>query len=52
MVDEDTRAFNRIMEAFSLPKKTEEEKRIREAYCSGSNKDCNSCSVKSYGDCF
>ena len=30
MVDEDTRAFNRIMEAFSLPKKSEEEKRLRE----------------------
>jgi glutamate formiminotransferase/formiminotetrahydrofolate cyclodeaminase len=30
MVDEDTRAFNRIMEAFSLPKKTEDEKKIRE----------------------
>jgi glutamate formiminotransferase/formiminotetrahydrofolate cyclodeaminase len=29
MVDEDTRAFNRIMEAFSLPKKTDEEKRLR-----------------------
>jgi glutamate formiminotransferase / formiminotetrahydrofolate cyclodeaminase len=30
MVDEDTRAFNRIMEAFSLPKKTEDDKKIRE----------------------
>jgi glutamate formiminotransferase/formiminotetrahydrofolate cyclodeaminase len=30
MVDEDTRAFNRIMDAFSLPKKSEEEKRLRE----------------------
>jgi len=29
LVDEDTMAFNRIMEAFSLPKKSEEEKRIR-----------------------
>jgi len=29
MVDEDTRAFNRIMEAFSLQKKTDEEKRLR-----------------------
>ncbi len=29
LVDEDTRAFNRIMEAFGLPKKTDEEKRIR-----------------------
>jgi len=29
LVDEDTRAFNRIMNAFSLPKATEEEKGIR-----------------------
>ena len=30
MVDEDTNAFNRIMEAFSLPKKSEEEKKLRD----------------------
>lgn len=30
MVDEDTNAFNRIMDAFSLPKKTDEEKAIRQ----------------------
>ena len=30
MVDEDTNAFNRIMEAYSLPKKTEEEKKMRD----------------------
>ncbi|MGD0756861.1 MAG: glutamate formimidoyltransferase [Bacteroidales bacterium] len=30
MVDEDTRAFNRIMDAFSLPRKSEEEKQLRE----------------------
>ena len=30
LVDEDTNAFNRIMEAFSLPKKTEEEKKLRD----------------------
>ena len=29
LVDEDTRAFNKIMDAFGLPKKTEEEKRAR-----------------------
>lgn len=29
LVDEDTRAFNRIMEAFGLPKKTAEEKKVR-----------------------
>lgn len=28
-VDEDTRAFNRIMEAFGLPKGTDEEKKVR-----------------------
>jgi len=30
LVDEDTNAFNRIMEAFSLPKKSEEEKKLRD----------------------
>ena len=30
LVDEDTRAFNRIMDAFSLPKKSDEEKKIRD----------------------
>ncbi len=30
LVDEDTRAFNKIMDAFSLPKKTEEEKKARQ----------------------
>jgi len=29
LVDEDTRAFNRIMESFSLPKNSEEEKKAR-----------------------
>jgi glutamate formiminotransferase/formiminotetrahydrofolate cyclodeaminase len=29
LVDEDTRAFNRIMDAFRLPKKSEDEKKIR-----------------------
>ncbi len=29
LVDEDTRAFNRIMEAFGLPKKSEEDKKVR-----------------------
>ena len=31
LVDEDTRAFNRIMDAFGLPKGTEEEKKTRKA---------------------
>src|SRR5450759_4600727 len=30
LVDEDTEAFNRILEAFSLPKKSEEEKKLRD----------------------
>ena len=30
LVDEDTQAFNKIMEAFSLPKKSEEEKKLKE----------------------
>jgi glutamate formiminotransferase/formiminotetrahydrofolate cyclodeaminase len=30
LVDEDTHAFNRIMEAFGLPKKSEEEKKARQ----------------------
>jgi glutamate formiminotransferase/formiminotetrahydrofolate cyclodeaminase len=30
LVDEDTKAFNNIMEAFSLPKKLEEEKKMRD----------------------
>jgi Methenyl tetrahydrofolate cyclohydrolase len=29
LVDKDTEAFNRIMEAYALPKKTEEEKQLR-----------------------
>ncbi len=31
LVDEDTRAFNRIMDAFGLPKKTDDEKAARKA---------------------
>jgi glutamate formiminotransferase / formiminotetrahydrofolate cyclodeaminase len=31
LVDEDTRAFNRIMDAFGLPKSTDEEKKARKA---------------------
>ena len=30
LVDEDTRAFNKIMEAFAMPKKSDEEKRLRD----------------------
>ncbi len=31
LIDEDTRAFNKVMEAFSLPKKTEHDKKVRSA---------------------
>ena len=50
MVDEDTKAFNRIMEAFSLPKKSEEEKKLRDICNSGGNKNCNTCPFKSDGN--
>ena len=39
MVDEDTMAFNFILEAFSLPKKSEEEKTIRENAIQGATKN-------------
>ena len=39
MVDEDTMAFNLILEAFSLPKKSEEEKTIRENAIQGATKN-------------
>ena len=52
LVDEDTRAFNRIMDAFSLPKKSDEEKKIQRDIHSGGNKNCNSCPFKSDGNCF
>lgn len=38
LVDEDTRAFNRIMEAFGLPKNTEEEKAARSAAIEAASK--------------
>ncbi|MCK7536817.1 MAG: cyclodeaminase/cyclohydrolase family protein [Marinilabiliales bacterium] len=37
LVDEDTDAFNKIMDAFGLPKKTDEEKASPKA----SNRKCN-----------
>ena len=39
IVDEDTMAFNLILEAFSLPKKSEEEKTIRENAIQGATKN-------------
>lgn len=41
MVDEDTNAFNRIMEAYSLPKKTEEEKKMRDHAIQEATKDAS-----------
>jgi glutamate formiminotransferase/formiminotetrahydrofolate cyclodeaminase len=31
LIDEDTRAFNKVMDSFSLPKKTDEDKKLRSA---------------------
>ena len=39
LVEEDTNAFNRIMEAFGLPKKTDEEKELRKAAIQEATKD-------------
>lgn len=38
LVDEDTRAFNKIMESFGLPKNTDEEKKIRAAAIESASK--------------
>ena len=45
LVDEDTKAFNLIMNAFSLPKSTEEEKIIANRSYTGSNKICDRSSL-------
>ncbi len=39
LVDEDTKAFNRIMETFALPKSTEEEKNLRKKAISEATKN-------------
>lgn len=39
LVDEDTEAFNRILDAFGLPKKTEEEKQLRKKAVQDATKD-------------
>jgi glutamate formiminotransferase / formiminotetrahydrofolate cyclodeaminase len=41
MVDEDANAFNRIMEAYSLPKKSEEEKKMRDHAIQEATKDAS-----------
>lgn len=38
LVDEDTRAFNKIMEAFGLPKNNDEEKKVRSAAIESASK--------------
>jgi glutamate formiminotransferase / formiminotetrahydrofolate cyclodeaminase len=39
LVDEDTKAFNKIMESFSLPKKSEDEKKIRDSAIQAATKN-------------
>jgi glutamate formiminotransferase / formiminotetrahydrofolate cyclodeaminase len=46
LVDEDTEAFNNIMEAFSLPKKSDEEKRLREIAIQDSTKNATLIPLK------
>lgn len=46
MVDEDTRAFNSLMIAFSLPKKTEEEKKLRESAIQAATKNATLIPLK------
>ena len=46
MVDEDTEAFNKIMEAFSLPKKSDEDRRIRETAIQESTKNATLVPLK------
>ncbi len=43
LVDEDTAAFNRILNAFSLPKKTEEEISVRKSAVQEATRECNTC---------
>ncbi len=51
LVDEDTEAFNKIMDAFSLPKKSDEEKKSREMVFRKLQK-MQSCAIQSHGDGF
>jgi len=45
-IDEDTQAFNLVMEAFRLPKKTEEEKKIREERIEEATKEATRVPLK------
>lgn len=46
IIDEDTKAFNNVMAALSLPKKTEEEKRIRDEAIERANKEATLVPLK------
>ncbi len=46
MVDDDTDAFNRIMESFGLPNKTEEEKAVRKAAIENATKNAIAVPLK------
>ncbi|MEO0199108.1 MAG: glutamate formimidoyltransferase [candidate division WOR-3 bacterium] len=46
IIDEDTKAFNNVMAALSLPKKTEEEKRIRDEAIEKANKEATLVPLK------
>ena len=52
LVDEDTEAFNRILNAFGLPKKSEEEIALRKSAIQKATKECCSGAFKSNGDSF
>jgi glutamate formiminotransferase/formiminotetrahydrofolate cyclodeaminase len=46
LVDEDTKAFNMVMEAFSLPKKSEEEKKMRDIAVQSATKNATLIPLK------
>ncbi len=52
MVDEDTNAFNKIMNAFSLPKKTDEEKQIRNKAIQDATKFATEVPFKTMNLCY
>ncbi|MBE9467329.1 MAG: glutamate formimidoyltransferase [Bacteroidetes bacterium] len=52
MVDEDTNAFNKIMNAFSLPKKTDEEKQLRKEAIQDATKFATEVPFKTMKFCY
>ncbi len=52
LVDEDTRAFNKIMNAFGLPKGTDEEKKARTAEIQSATKNAIEVPMKVMRTCF